>query len=99
MSTNVFDDTPAANPLDQLVGEGKKFSNVEELVRSYNHSQQFIEQLQTETKGLREELGQRVGAEDLFRKIVETKPEPVTTVVTATKEPEQPVVEPNKIWL
>ena len=93
---SVFDDANEiqSNPLDQLVGEGKKFSNVADLVKSYAESQQFIERLKTENQGIREELGQRVGAEDLFKQIVERQAEPVTKVDTAAKA-QEPVVEPN----
>lgn len=42
--------------LDKWVGEGKKFSSVEELVKSYDNSQQFIEQLKQENADMRREV-------------------------------------------
>lgn len=91
---SVENDVQITNPIDQLVGEGKKFRTVEDLVASYNHSQAFIEQIKSENAGLREELGQRTGAEDLFNRIVASRPaEPQNEPVKLPKE-EQPVAEP-----
>lgn len=93
---SVFDENnDAPTAIDQFVGEGKKFSSVDELVRSYSHSQQFIEQLKTENQGLREDLGQRAGAEELYKKIVETKPEPSTKVAEASEVKNPPAGEPT----
>lgn len=87
---SVFDDSNAA--IDQ---SASKTPTIEELQARLADKDRFIEQLKGETAGLREDLSQRVGAEDLFRKIVENKPEPATPVVNASKESDKPVEEPN----
>lgn len=62
MPTDVFDPTnvPAtegsANPLADLVGDGKKFKTVEDLAKGKAESDAYIEQLKRETAALREEL-------------------------------------------
>lgn len=103
MSTEIFtgnqENQAQPNPLDQLVGEGKKFKTVEDLVKSYTHSQSYIEQLQGENSGLREELSTRQGAEDLFRKIVENKPEPAQPDAAPKVSEPNPVGEPEKVDL
>jgi hypothetical protein len=45
------------NPLQELVGEGKKFTNVEELARGKLQADTFIEQLKEELKLTREQMG------------------------------------------
>ena len=42
--------------IQEWVGEGKKFSTIQDFVRGYNKSQEFIEQLQTENKSMRDEI-------------------------------------------
>lgn len=89
--SGVFDDQPQTAQPDQ---EPSKTPSYEELLSRLQHKDQFIAQLQGETAGLREELGKRVGAEDLFRQIVESKPEPAPEVDTSPKD-NKPVGEPN----
>ena len=66
MAENIFDDKSGEQKsiLDTLVGEGKKFKTVEDLAIGKVQSDEFIEQLQTETAGLREDLGKRVSVEE-----------------------------------
>lgn len=51
-------DQPEANYIDQLVGEGKKFATIEDLAKGKLESDKFIDQLQTEAKGLRTQLSE-----------------------------------------
>tara|TARA_R110000823_G_scaffold67662_2_gene157597 strand:+ start:2980 stop:3723 length:744 start_codon:yes stop_codon:yes gene_type:complete len=60
-----------AGVLETLVGEGKKFSNNEDLAKGKAESDSFIEQLQTELQGLRGELDKRMTSEDVLAKIRE----------------------------
>lgn len=46
----------AGEIVSKWVGEGKKFSSVDELVKSYDNSQQFIDQLKQENADMRREL-------------------------------------------
>lgn len=57
--------------LESLVGEDKKFKSVEDLAKGKAESDKFIEQLQSELSGLREELDKRLTAEDVLTKIRE----------------------------
>lgn len=64
MSTNVFtEQTPQANPLDELVGPGKKFATVDELAKSYTHGQNHISTLEAEAAQWREGLQSQVEAQ------------------------------------
>lgn len=61
---NVFaEQTPQANPLDELVGPGKKFATVDELAKSYGHGQNHIATLEAEAaqwrQGIQEQIEQR----------------------------------------
>lgn len=46
----------AGEIVSKWVGDGKKFSSVDELVKSYDNSQQFIDQLKQENADMRREL-------------------------------------------
>jgi len=73
----VFDDkneqpviTPdPAAPLENLVGEGKKFATVEDLAKGKEESDKFIEQLKGEVNGLREDLDKRLTSEQVLEEI------------------------------
>ena len=56
---------------EQLVGEGKKFNSQEDLAKGKVESDRFIEQLQSELSGLREELDKRMTSEEVLAKIRE----------------------------
>ena len=56
---DVFSGTPEnkqESTLDSLVGDGKKFSTAEELAKGKQEADSFIEQLQGELKGVRDDL-------------------------------------------
>lgn len=59
------------NPLESLVGEGKKFKSVEDLARGKMESDKFISQMQREQQELREELNKRLTVEEVLAKIEE----------------------------
>ena len=70
------EETPAQEPTnpsfrDLLVGDGKKFVNDEALAKGKYESDQFVEQLQSENKGLRSELDRRVTAEETVDKLLQ----------------------------
>ncbi len=64
-----FEVDPNKNYLEELVGEGKKFSSPEELARGKAESDQFIERLKTEQQQLRDELATRLKYEEFLNKI------------------------------
>jgi len=65
---------PTANAFtDTLVGEGKKFADTEALAKGKYEADQFVEQLQSENKGLREELDRRVTAEETVDKLIQER--------------------------
>lgn len=53
---------PQADPLTELVGDGKKFKDVSALAKAKVESDKFIEQLQAENAQMRKELGGATGA-------------------------------------
>lgn len=57
------------NYLEELVGEGKKFSSPEALAKSKAEADLFIERLKTEQLGLRQELNSRVKMEEFLDKL------------------------------
>lgn len=61
--------TPIDNPLEALVGEGKKFKTVEELAKAKVEADRFIEQLKNENAGIRQELSTRQTLEELMDKV------------------------------
>jgi cell division ATPase FtsA len=58
-----------SNPLDDLVGEGKKFATVEDMAKGKVESDRFIEQLQSEMAGIREDLDKRLTSEQVLEEI------------------------------
>lgn len=56
-STTTVPNTPAPDPVLELVGEGKKFKTVQDLAKGKIEADNFVEQLKTENKALREALG------------------------------------------
>ncbi len=64
------DHTPNdSNPLDLLVGEGKKYKTIEDLAKSRLEADNFIEQLKTENKGLRDDLATRARLEEVVDRL------------------------------
>lgn len=50
---------------NDMVGEGKRYATVEELAKGKQEADAFIEQLKSETAGLREDLSKRPTMEDI----------------------------------
>lgn len=68
--TDAFSTTPeTADPLADLVGEGKKFKTAADLAKGKLEADTFIEQLKTEMAGLREELGKKVDNEKVLQEL------------------------------
>ncbi len=67
------DDLPVVDPtknyLEELVGEGKKFSDPAALARAKAESDAHIARLERETAGLRDELSKRLSLEEAVAKI------------------------------
>lgn len=60
---------PDKDYLEELVGEGKKFSDTKSLALAKMKSDEFIEQLKLEQAGLRKELNTRVKMEEFIDKL------------------------------
>ena len=69
----IFDDTPPANPVDDLVGEGKKYRTVEDLARAAVEKDRFIDQLKNENGEMRSDLNTRLSVEDQLRQFNESR--------------------------
>lgn len=64
MTADVFNDGTVAQPsVDNLVGEGKKFKTVDDLVKGKVEADAFIDQLQKQIEGLRAEVDAKATAE------------------------------------
>lgn len=70
---NLFDQDDAVDPnknyLEEFVGDGKKFSSVEELAKAKAEADAFIERLKGETAGLRQELNTRLKLEEAVERL------------------------------
>ena len=92
-STTTSDDQ-STSYLEQLVGEGRKYTNPEDLAKAYFNANGFIDHLKTESSQLKEELEKRMTLEDILSekqqaaKPTET-PEPVQPANTAPIVPEE----------
>lgn len=88
---NQIDDTnlEVENPLEVLVGEGKKFKSVEDLAKGKLESDRFIKQLLDEKKALLEEQNTRERLEELINKL--SNPSPNNVPTPPAREPENPV--------
>lgn len=71
---DVFNEEPTGNPLETLVGEGKKYASVDELAKAYMNADRFINQLKTESTQLREELTTRLTVEEQLKALREREP-------------------------
>ena len=77
MSEFKFDDTDLViteqevNAYEKLVGEGKKFSDTEELAKGKLESDQFITKLESENEELRTEIDKRLAVEEAMNRMVE----------------------------
>jgi len=77
--------TPTTTSLEGLVGEGKKYVDVEALAKAYGEADGFINQLKTEGTGLREELDKRLSAEDVLSEVKSEREELAKTIASAAE--------------
>lgn len=76
---------PNKDYLSEYVGEGKKFKDPADLARAKAHSDAFIERLQRELSGIRNELNTRAKLEELMDRMSATNTDRnVTTQATQT---------------
>jgi hypothetical protein len=64
-------DSPDENQpefFSELVGEGKKYKDPENLAKAYVHADKYIQSLETQTEELRTELEKRMALEDFIKK-------------------------------
>jgi len=82
------------NPLETLVGEGRKYATVEELAKAYDHADKTIADRNRELALMREELNARLDAEELFKRLEPREPnhEPRESPL---KDLQPPVEEPK----
>lgn len=85
---------PSTSYLEQLVGEGKKYANVEELAKGTFHANGFIDHLKTEQGQLKDELDKRMTLEDILSEKQQAtdptvNPEPVQQVDTPPAVPQE----------
>lgn len=66
---SVFAAESTSASIQDLVGEGKKYSTVDDLAKAYVNADKFIVQLKTENEGMREDLSQRKTAEQILEEI------------------------------
>lgn len=100
VETTPLEPTPAPsehNYLEDLVGEGKKFKSPQDLARGKYESDQFIERLQGELSGIRDELKTRMTLEEFMTNMAsETKPSESQQPNNQTPNSGEPAVEPSK---
>lgn len=91
--TDVFDqpegEAPETNPLDQLVGEGKKFRDVSALAKGKLEADNHISNLEQELAELRTELKARLTLEEMMSSIETKRGQPNSEMPdTRRQEPE-----------
>ena len=100
-TTEATQTDPSTSYLEQLVGEGKKYSNPEELAKAYFNADGFINHLKNETGSLREELDKRMTLEELLAE--KQQEQQISTEPKAVEQPQEtPVIEsqpPEKVDL
>lgn len=75
--------------VNEFVGEGKKYSSVEDALRSVPHAQTHIQKLENELKELREQVTKAKTAEEILEQIKSTS--------QRSETPEAPVVDESKL--
>ena len=65
------------NPLEVLVGEGKKFADVAALAKAKLEADSFIEQLKREAQELRQEVSSKATMDEIMTQIRQLAPKPV----------------------
>lgn len=91
--TSIFDNnaqtTMTKSAYETLVGEGKKFSDVEALAKSKIEADAFIESLKKENSEFRQELNTRLSLEEFYNKTTQQRNEsnpPISSGNTNTVE-------------
>ncbi len=88
--TNLFDSSTLVDPTKdywtELVGDGKKYKDQTAAGRALAEKDAFIQRLQAETKGMREELTQRKTVAEMFDQLKELKTTPSGTGNQPTNE-------------
>lgn len=74
------------DPLNTLVGEGKKFKTVEDLAKGKIEADEYIKQLHKEAEEYRAELSARISVEEALNKV---KEQPVVEVTSQTTHEER----------
>ena len=85
----LFDETTneiPENPLETLVGEGKKYSDVNELAKAKIYADRTISDRERELAELREDLNKRLTAEQLLEEIRQNK-QPANSQAAVTPPP------------
>ena len=97
-NTNTNNIDPNKDYLTELVGEGKKYSDVAALARSRVEADQFIERLKSETQGLRTELQTRTTLEEVLDKLSNPeRTQPPTNSNNQQSETEATALKPEDI--
>lgn len=90
-------DDDEGNPLEELVGEGKKFATVEDLARGKKEADSFIEHLQNEMRELREAQNRQMTIEEILTEIRKSnQPDPNNSNPQQPSTPQEPQ-EPGKV--
>jgi hypothetical protein len=95
MTVSVFDESAPKASLDDLVGEGKKYSNPDELAKAYANAAAYIDQLKSETQGLREDLSQRQTAAEILEEIRKGAQSPAPRSEVGTPPADTPATPPS----
>lgn len=80
MSDDIFttvetnDDVIPENPLEALVGDGKKYKTIEDLAKAALEKDRFILQLQSEGSELRKELQEKLTMDEIMTQIRKSTP-------------------------
>lgn len=79
------------NPLNELVGDGKKYKTVEELAKAYKNADQFIETLKTEKRTAEEQYHDAISKSKSIEEILAALNETKTTIVENPTQTQTPV--------
>lgn len=98
MSDNLFDEPQSASPetptddgdkdyASELVGEGKRFKDLNSLAKGKLEADAFIERLKREAEEARQELRKRMDLEQIVNKIAESQATPTRTNPSTAETP------------
>lgn len=85
--TAVSGGDPTTGPLALLVGEGRKYRNVEDLAKAYMSADEFLERIKGENATLRDELKRSKTIDDVLERL---KAEPSGTPADKGEQKQQP---------